>query len=188
MLKILDQPLPPPPPTEQPEPEPARVITMYKTLVVKTDVWDEASMTDFLTWDPNRSTYPSIKNSMMYSLIPFGGGTEDPNPSKLNLFFNVPNIRWNEEDGPDYSDGTPSSYTRITVNVQVWLAPDGFDPTWGITRFAEGKFKWITRPASEYKEPTSEQLLRAAKSAVVRVVEYIGSNEPFTSEDYEALI
>ena len=179
---------PPPPPPVEPDPTPARVITMYKKTVVNVDVWDEAGMTDYLGWDPNKIGYPSIKNNMINNFIPFGQGTEKNSYIPLKLLFHVPNIWWTQEDGEDYSDGTPTSFTRISGNVQVWLVANTLDPSWGIERHAGGKFKWRTVPAETWIPPNAEQLERTARITVVRLLDYIGAKDPFTKEDYEALL
>lgn len=176
------------PEPDQEDPTPARVITMYKKTITLVDVWDEAGMTDYLAWDPNRTGYPLTKSNMMYNLIPFGGGTEKTSYVPLKLLFHVPGIWWSVEEGEDYSDGTPTSFTRISCNIQTWLVPAALDPSWGIERHAGGKFKWRAVPSADWKEPTSVQLERTAGVTVRRLLDWIAANDPYTYEDYEALL
>jgi len=168
---------------EKPQPE----VIYYKVLVKDVDVTNESSMTEYLSWDPDKAGYPRIKNSLI-DMIPFGGYTSIENPPNISMRFTVNSISWEKVQGDNFDDGGISYATKATANVTVWVFKEGSTKESGVSRQGSGTIFGASNRPDEWKAPTAKNLMVIAPNVVGVAMRTIKRENPFTESDFEGVL
>jgi hypothetical protein len=175
--------------TKQAPPPPTGIV--YFSLIKRVDPWDEGSMTDYLSWDPNKTGYPKIRNEIG-QLISRYARTQIENPTGIDIYFQVPYLQWRTQAGDDYDDGSASKETIYTVTAIVWILKEGDTPDTASNSIIISKEKQDIYGGmdnlDDYQPPDAKRLQWAASYSTARTIRVAKSLNKVNYDDLDQII